>query len=299
MRPSLLPVLLALAAGGCGRVPAVPDAARVAGPPQAVVAASSGVVDLLCALLPPERIAGLPAQARDYSGRRQADDPYLARPSFELYAAEPILALRPDLVVSDRWGLAETSARLREAGLAVLELGSLETLPQVEQALVQLGEALHATETARQVAGSLRARAAHLVQRGSAWSGRRALAFSHGGTGGWVAGRGTSADTFITLAGLTNAAAESGIDGHARCSFEQLLVLDPDLIIVSGRADWDDLSSAARLLRSEPALARLQAVRHDRIVVLEAWLYSTVGPHLVTAAEALAAAVEALSPEAW
>src|SRR5262245_28978599 len=59
---------VALPGGGVLRVPA---------PPQRVVVSSSGLGDLVCELLPPEALAGLPDQMRSYSGRRAPDDPYL------------------------------------------------------------------------------------------------------------------------------------------------------------------------------------------------------------------------------
>jgi iron complex transport system substrate-binding protein len=297
-------------AAGAGTVAARPDAApspegfprtllsfdgvelRLTAPPRRVVPASAGLVDLACALLPPERLAGLPGQALAYSSLRDESSPYLQRPRFEVYNAESVLGLAPDLVLADAWAARETTERLRAAGVPVLVLGQLERLDQAGEALLLLGSAFDAEAAAELLLADLRARADALREGGGPRRAWRALSYVNGGTGGWVAGAGTTPDEWITLTGMRNAA--GGLQGHARCNFEQLLLLDPDLIVVSGRAAYDDMGGTAGLLRSEPALAGLGAVRAGRIVVLDAWLYNTLGLHAVTAAETLAAAADAL-----
>ena len=293
VRPAVLLALAALLAA-CGAQHETPVTAA-AGPPQRIVPASAGVVDLVAALVPPERIAGLPSQALFFSaaGARPADPALLERPRFQAYAAEPILALAPDLVVCDRWSRADTTERLREAGVTVLELDDLESLSSVRAALLQLGERLGAQDACAATLADLDARSKRLADGAAHRAGWRALAYSNGGGGGWAAGAGTTADEWIRLAGLRNAGAEGGRVGHVRCSFEELLALDPDLIVVSDRADGGGEGVSARILREEPGLANLRAVRLDRILVLEAWLFSGIGPQIVTAAETLAPLADA------
>ena len=125
---------------------------------------------------------------------------------------------------------------------------------------------------------------------GAQW---RALAYINGGGGGGVAGAGTTADEWIRLTGMHNAGAEDGRVGHVRCSFEELLALDPDLIVISTRGEDGSPGVTAQILREEPGLANLDAVREDRIVALDARLFSAVGPHIVSAAEALAPLADA------
>ena len=294
VRPAV-PLALALLLAACGARSEVPATAAAAGPPQRIVPASAGVVDLVAALVPPERIAGLPSQALLFSaaGARPADPALLERPRFGAYAAEAVLALSPDLVVCDRWQRADTTERLREAGVRVVELDDLESLASVRAALQQLGELLGAQAACAATLADLDARVARLAGGAAHRARWRALAYSNGGGGGWLAGGGTTADEWIRLTGMLNAGAEGGRQGHVRCSFEELLALDPDLIVVSARGENGEPGLTAQVLRSEPGLASLRAVRLDRIVALEAWLYSAIGPQLVTAAETLAPLADA------
>src|SRR5262249_36203848 len=156
---------------------------RLLAPPQRVLGGSAGLGDLLCELLPPERLAGLPDQMRAYSGHRTDGDPFLQRPSFHVFAAEPVPALHPDLVVADHWRPPEPVARLREAGLPVLVIDKLERLEDVRAALRLLGRAVGEEARAAAALADLDARIARLAAAPGARRGLRALAYTNGGTG--------------------------------------------------------------------------------------------------------------------
>jgi iron complex transport system substrate-binding protein len=288
----------AAAAPGFPRTLELPDggALRLDAPAQRVVASASGLGDLLCELLPPERLAGLPEQMRDYSGHRDAGDPYLARPGFRVFAAEPVLALRPDLVVADRWSEAATRERLAAAGLPVLTIGRLEGLDDVRVTCRLLARALGEEARGEELLAALDARVAALAASPGARAGLRAVAYTNGGTGGWVAGAGTTADDWLALAGLANGVADR--EGHVRFSFEELLVLDPDVLVVPGPDDPNEQGGTAQLVTGDPALAGLRARRRGLIVPLPGWLFSTNSQHIVTAAEELARRLDAALAQA-
>ena len=86
---------------------------------------------------------------------------------------------------------------------------------------------------------------------------------------------------------------ETDRPGHTRFDFEDLLVLDPDVLVVPGSDDPNELGGTARLVGSDPALAGLRARRRGLIVALPGWLFSTNSQHIVTAAEELARRLDA------
>jgi len=106
---------------GYPRTVALPGGASItlARRPERVVPGAAGSADVVCALLPPGRVAALPGQALRYSGVRDPESPYLALPQFHVYEAEPILSHRPDLVLAHPWQVGETTLRLQEAGVCV------------------------------------------------------------------------------------------------------------------------------------------------------------------------------------
>ena len=272
----------------------------VGAPPVRIVPASATAVDLVAALVEPERIAGFPVQALEYS-TLHADDRFGGHPRFDAWLAEPVLALLPDLVVVDPWQALDTNERLREAGVRVLALPEIATWPDARDTLERLGRVLGAEERAAATIADLDARVARLrvraAERGNAL---RAMCYSNFGSAGWTAGSQTTVHEMMELAGLVNAVAEGGRQGHVGASFEDLLVLDPDVILVSrplamGAGHAGDRGGASeRLLLSEPSLAGLRAVRERRIVSLPAWLYAAGSHEVVTGAEALADEVDLL-----
>jgi ABC-type Fe3+-hydroxamate transport system substrate-binding protein len=153
------------------------------------------------------------------------------------------------------------------------------------------------------VAG-LELRVAALAQRTAPRGRLRAISYSNFGTQGHGAGSGTTIDEILRLAGLENAAATAGRVGHVSLSFEELILLDPDVIVVSTPLHTDVAHAGDRggasetVLLSEPSLAGLRAVRERRIARLAPGLFACASQRVVDAAEALAAELERLDAEA-
>ncbi|MBM3977276.1 MAG: ABC transporter substrate-binding protein [Planctomycetes bacterium] len=285
----------AAAQEGYPRLIELPSGARmlVTSEPRRIVPANAGALDLLTELVGPDRLAALPRQALDYSvlAERGASEraAWDALPRFERYLAEPLLAGRADLVVSDPWGALETTQRLREVGVNVLELPDVSCMADVEANLRLLGRALDLEPRAETVIAAWRRRADALRARG-AGRGQRALAYSYYGSQGACAGSGSTLAEVFALCGLANAAGH--LHGHASMSFEDLLALDPDWIVVAHRGEGEGEGGTIALLRSEPVLAQLAAVRGQRIVELPQRLFASNSQQLLEAAELLSERLE-------
>jgi iron complex transport system substrate-binding protein len=266
---------------------------ELAAAPRRIVPANAGAVDLLTLLVGPERIAALPRQALDYSVLADAPlaqrAPYEALPRFERYLAEPLLAANADLVVSDPWGALETTARLREARVPVLELPDVTSWADVERGLETLAFALGVEQRGAEQLALLRARHAALLAR-AAGRGARALAYSYYGSQGSSAGAKSTLGEVLELAGLRNAAAH--LRGHATLSFEDLIALDPDWILVAHLGEGEGQGGTAALLRSTAVLRDLRAVRENHILELPARMFASTSQQLLDAAERLSAALE-------
>jgi len=255
---------------------------RLGGAPQAILPAAAGSVDLACALVPADRIAALPAAALRYSGLRDPQSPYLARPRFDLYEAERVLKVAPDLVLAHPWQSPDTTERLREAGVDVLVLPDPKNWSGVAEQIHQLGVRLGAEEASSELLARCEAQLAGIRQVAAERQPLTVLAYNHGGTGGLAAGAGTTHDEVFRLTGLRNLAPRPG---HAAMSFEELLMLDPDVLVISAGGIQSPRGGTLSVLRSERALAGLGAVVDDQIVVLDAWLYTTLSHHILDAAE--------------
>lgn len=267
--------------------------------PERIVPASAATVDYLAALVEPSRIAGVPNTALEYSTLLVIErEAWADVPTFDAYLAENVLALNPDLVLADPWGAVESNQRLEESGVDVLVLPETRSWAEARSVLLKLGEVLGEEERAAGVVEGLEKRVRRLESEAEARGTVRAMSYANWTSGGWTAGGDTTIDAVLTLAGLENAAAGAGIVGHSRIGYEELVTLDPEWILVSkplagAEHPGDDRGGASEsVLRGEPVLAGLQAVREDRILALDPWLFATASHQIVRAAEELVEALD-------
>ena len=166
-----------------------------------------------------------------------------------------------------------------------MELPVRKDIDDVITAVRRIGALVGEVERADALVADIAKRRDALMARHREGIPPRALAYVNFGSGGWSAGRGTTIDCAMRLAGLDNALSDRV--GHFEFSFEELLALDPDLIIVSG-AFGESEDTIETMLRTEPGLARAQAVMRGRFLRLPPRLASAGSQELIAAAEALA-----------
>ncbi len=256
-------------------------------PPRRILPTTSDQVDMLSALVGPERVVAMPEQALTWSRVAEAEG-WRSLPTFARFLAEFVLESEPDLVLVSPFAEPDSVARIRESGLRTVELPTRRNLDHVIAALRRLGEIVGETGRAGELIADLEARRDALVAsrtRSGEGPRPRALSYTNFGSGGWSAGCDTTIHAAMRLAGLDNALGDRV--GHFEFSFEELLAVDPDLIIVSG-AFGESADTIEALLRSEPGLAGVQAVVKGRILRLPPRLASAGSQELLAAAELLA-----------
>ncbi|MCU0223299.1 MAG: ABC transporter substrate-binding protein [Acidobacteria bacterium] len=256
--------------------------------PQRICSVSLMGDELLFLLVPPERVVCVSsfaddAEASNVAGRYPASVPRLVA------RTEPVLAARPDLIVAAPWNDRAFLSGMKALGVRSLTLDAAEDFEGIERTLLALGKAVGADEAARARAAELRARLLGLeraLSRAQPLVRPRVLSLSHL----VVAGSGTTVDALIRRAGGVNAAA--AIEGHRKLSAEQILALDPDVLLLGQGLDTD----AVRVLRAYPQLEATRAAKTGRVILLPPRLLTTVTPFLVEGAEQLA---RKLHPEAF
>jgi iron complex transport system substrate-binding protein len=278
---------LALALAGCDRPPSSPAEAQKTG--LRIVPTTTAAAELLTLLAGPEDLLALPEQVDSWSAHDFQHNGWEKLQRFPRYVAEPLLVLRPGLVVCHRWQAGSTSEILEQNHIPVLTLESGTSYAELRSALQSLGHALQRDERTRQALAALDVRVAALERKRAPFAGVRALVYTNDGVGGWASGAHTTSDTILSLAGFTNAAAVAGVEGHNELSFERLLTLDPDLIVTGLRARGESGSTTRSVIESSAALASLRARREQRFVELPAELLSSDSQYIVDAAEKLQA----------
>ena len=145
--------------------------------------------------------------------------------------AEAMVALQPDLVLTNSFGAPGHSERLRSAGIEVFDLGELHGEKSLSYVALGLGELLEVPEHARQLHAQFHdSHAQGELRPGDAQAPSAPCIFRpwapnlQGGT------RGTSYHDILVAAGLIDVAAKSYRDWPAYAA-EQVLALAPEIIV--------------------------------------------------------------------
>jgi iron complex transport system substrate-binding protein len=247
--------------------------------PQRILSLNLCTDQLLIDLAEPERIIGLSPYARDAS--RSWVSERVARLPALSGTAEEAIALRPDLVVSSQYMKRETAALIAARGIQVIAFEDPATLAAARAQILAFGRLIGAEARAEARVAELDSALSEL-RRVALASPKRVLPFARRG---WVAGRETLLGDLLREAGLTNVAGELGlgIGGFAR--LEAVVLLRPDLLLLTREPDRAEDQGQALLLH--PALARL--FPPERRLVLGESLTVCGGPALAEALRRLAA----------
>lgn len=103
----------------------------------------------------------------------------------------------------------------------------------------------------------------------------------------WVAGKGTFEDELIEMSGGINSAP---IEGYRTISLEKVITMNPDVIITpSGTGmGYANANFTYEYISSEPRLTGVDAVRNNRVYVIDADIVCRAGPRIVDALEEMA-----------
>jgi iron complex transport system substrate-binding protein len=232
---------------------------------------------LLLELAEPDRIL---AFSRAAAERPQDGYRYAGKPIVDGFGpVEALIALGPDLVLTNSFGTPGRSAKLRSAGIEVFDLGELRGVGSLVSTAKTLAELLGQPERGRNFTRTFVQRM-NSVAAGLAGRPRKTALFLsiignqvQGGT------TGTALHDVLTAGGLIDVAAVRYRDWPA-FSAEQLLDLAPDLIVTK-----QGMSTAVCAF---PGADHLPACHEpDRIVELPAELLDEPGPAMLEAAEAI------------
>jgi iron complex transport system substrate-binding protein len=246
------------------------------------IAAGSTVADrLLLDLAEPQRIVALTefGQHHSLAGYRYGDRPLIK----SLDDTESLLALKADLLLVNNYGDQARVARLRESGLAVFDLGEMRgiatLLPNIRAVAALLGDSSRGAAYERALLRRLDSVAAPLLGK----KRRRAMYVSIYGDRLFGGTSGTNYHDILAFAGLDDVAATARFQGWPQYGAEELLALDPPLIVTK--------PGMRRLLCAQPELDRLRAcVAADGFVEIAGALLDDPGPAMLDAAEAVFAA---------
>lgn len=272
-----------------GAVPIHAGATPAASFPRRIVSTVLGGDHILSALVDKSRIQGVTSLAADPYSSHIVEWSRSIPHKIDVNV-EQIIASEPDLVIVARYTRADTVKQVINAGLPVLRLESHASIRDVQKNILAVGAAVGAEEKARELVRRMDERLA-LIERSVVRTTSRPRVV-HYTKGGYVSGRDTTYDEIIVRAGGINLGAEKGRTGFGKMSMENLILLDPDIILIGhyGPAKGDSAAS----LYADPALRTIRAVKTRRIYSLPGRDLGAVDQFIVDGVEA---AARALHPE--
>ncbi len=213
-------------------------------------------------------------------------------------AAEPIIALAPDLVLAvEDAGPAAVIDQLRAAGTRIVTVPDEPSPEGVRRKIAVVAAALGLEAEGRTLAARIDAELARLAHELAAVKRQPSVLFllSVGNGGAPLAGGAeTSAAGIVELAGGRNAV--SAFTGYKPLSPEAAVAAAPDVVLVTERTL--ELLGGPEAVLARPEVALTPAGRRRRLIAMDGLLLLGFGPRTPQAARQLAAALHpAIAPD--
>ncbi len=224
--------------------------------PQRVVSLSLCMDEMLLALLPTQRIAGVSRLARDreYAWHWQL----AARVPVHDALAEQVLALQPDLVLASRYEVGKAAGLLRQLGVRVEVFDSPQQLSDIPAHVRALATLLQVPE-----------RGEHLLEQFAIDQQKAAQLLEtlpspvamHYAANGYSAGSLSLINAMLRAAGYRTVADQQQRVADGVLSIEQMLQAAPDVLLVEGEQARADALASRMLMH--PVLQRAALLPAD------------------------------------
>ena len=250
-------------------------AAAMAGPPARVVSINLCTDQLALGLAAPGQLISVSRLAHDASSSIMAEAARALPVNGS--GAEEVFLLVPDLVLAGSFTAPHTVRMLRDLGIEVEVFAAAQSLSDIPKLLERMGEVLgRQPQAAAQIAAFHRDLAA--LQDAPARRPRAALYYVNS----YTMGDHSLAGDILTAAGFDNIATEAGLAEGGTLPLEQLILLQPD-VIVQGR-DYPGQARAEDNL-THPALHALADITVAGTLTDRDWICGT--PQVISAVRAM------------
>lgn len=235
--------------------------------PQRIVSLSISTDEILLGLVPTTRIAALTYLADD-GGLSNVTEQAKAVPAKIRANAEAVIALQPDLVIVPDWQPVEFVQTVRDAGFPVYIYTWPNSIEEIKSVILAIARAVGEPEAGAKLVADMDNTLAEVGARvRSIPDSQRPVVVRFSLMGG-SDGTGTTFDDICRYAGVKNGAALAGLGKNEILSKEQLVKVNPDILLMP---TWDytgktDMAQFAADIRNDPALQSVQAIRRQQLV---------------------------------
>ena len=252
-----------------------------------IVALANGAAELIAAMGYQENLVGRDIAS---STTELTDVPIVT--SGHQVIPETIIALQPTLVIiDDATGPSSAIAKLRAAGIRIVNVSQSWNLGELVSKIEQIGAALGAPQSAARLNNLLTESISGTLVEASATSKKLKIAFLYlRGTSSiyLVGGKGSGADYLIEATGAVDVGAEKLSKPFTPLTAETMAQLNPDLILVmiGGLESVGGVSGLVEL----PGIAQTPAGKNLQVVAVDDSLLLSFGPRTPSLISELATA---------
>ena len=251
-----------------------------------IVAIGSAVVETLYALGVDDRIAAIDTTAI-YPARALKEKPNVGY--MRALSAEGVLALDPDLIIAEEGaGPTNVVEVLKQASVPYVTIPRTPTAGGLEDAIRLIGRTVGKEKEADEIASAVGEDIATVEKDVAKVEKPVRVLFALSFTGGRVmaAGRHTTAEGIIALAGARNAL--EGFDGYKQASDEAISTAAPDVVLSMAR---EGHAMTPEAVFATPAFSQTPAAKDKRFIAMDGTLLLGFGPRTARAAHELARAL--------
>lgn len=183
--------------------------------------------------------------------------------------AEVLISLKPDFIIGSSWVDEDLLAQIKDSQIPYYGYVTPTTLEEQIQVIKDLGYLLGEDEKTSAIVEDMETRIQSVVDKASAIAQEdkvKVMAYNmHESTNA----KGTIFDDMVTKAGAINLSSEAGLEGTAKISKEQIVEMNPDVIILlEWASDTDDAFNAFKdELLSDDSLKEVNAIKNQRVYV--------------------------------
>jgi iron complex transport system substrate-binding protein len=224
------------------------------------------------------------ADSADYSNIRPVPKDLKGRCGTEL---ESLLSLKPDLILLAPYTRAEFVHQVKSAKIAIFTTEKPDSLEKIEKTIEDLGVRIREVPASESLLKDFRAQRASFQGRRD--QSKKSPRLLHMFGDGSFSGAGTMFDAIAKELGAINVIAEIGVKGWPKLSLEQIVTLNPDLVVLAGAPQ--DQPKTLKSLQSIPGVKELAAVREGRVVLIPEPELGAVSHHVLKAIEKLSQAI--------
>lgn len=287
--------------------PLLASPAAKTGMPKRIVSLTLASDEWLTALLPRQRfekdVLGLSLVAKD-SRHTKLTAAHIKGKTLVSAHLEPILALKPDLVIVAPYNNPSFLKKLKHMRVQQLNLNTPETFQDLWQNLQRLGAAVGATNEAKELEKRLRSRLAaiqsrHQKQKSSKQPPRPPSVLVYG-QGGYAVASHTLIDAILRAAGAVNALSlgKKPLRGWQKLDPEFIASLNPDFVLAA-RSTPSEEPKLLDSLRKQPGWASLAAVKHpSRVIFVERQSLMSLSHYALDAVDELSNLLDKLQQQA-